>query len=349
MRNAKCLVAIIVVALALGVSPALAITSNENVLIPEVVAFYTPTRLAAVGSEEQLFLIAQRQVELFNLAAKNSEVAAQVRLIALAPIDYVESASESSRSLLERFTADARVHQSRDLAGADIAILLTQEPRGIAWIGGFYAPDSAFAIAGPPEYGETVLAHEVAHVFGLLHDREHAAPVDPAYADGYGWPYRVGNQWRLDIMSSLEVCRDAGALSNCVSRLQFSNPLVMDEGVPTGKPEEAEGALVLERNLAMVASYRLSRTESFGQTFSRYRTASRAFNTKVTLSGNSGFVRLYRGQSKLGRCQGQPFATVPLTNGVAIAALTGWSKAPAYTCAETELGGVKAWRVTTLP
>ncbi|MCK5088348.1 MAG: hypothetical protein KAQ88_00070, partial [Hyphomicrobiaceae bacterium] len=166
--------------------------------------------------------------------------------------DYVEDGSHFDHVYRFRDKGDGymdEVHTLRDKHGADVGILIVDDPMGCGLsirIAG--AAKDAFA-AMHQECAATMhtLSHEIGHLVGARHDR---ALDDTLQPFPYGHGFVNGTDWRT-IMSYKDSC------DGCERRPVWSSPNVKVEGVTAGDAN-TNNARVIEEQARRVAGFRSS-------------------------------------------------------------------------------------------
>ena len=212
-------------------------------------------------------------VSLTNQAYSNSGVGVRIRLRGTMLAKGYDELSRSYTAALYDLTgmsgggstsagrADlAPVRQQRDDIGADLVVLLREgtEYCGQAWV--IEAPSGSYSKYGYAQVSRVcvpryVMAHELAHLMGLRHDR-YVEGSEPASEYNFGF-VQLSTRAR-DIMSYPNLCSDSSL--NCTVVNMFSNPQKYVDGarfgIPAGKPGAADGARRLDETRAAVARYR---------------------------------------------------------------------------------------------
>lgn len=186
--------------------------------------------------------------------------------------DLIRLADSSTE--LGRFAADQRT-----LYGADQVVLIVDGTRDYAGIA--YTP-GAFAVVHHPGSAAT-FAHELAHNFGCMHDRqtEKATDSDGKYYYGHRFTYNG---------------QDTGTIMSYAQYLvpYFSNPSITYQGIPVGvaadQPKAADNARYLREHASEVANLRVSKAVTVpvitDPPTSVTVTAGQSFSLSATATGN---------------------------------------------------------------
>jgi hypothetical protein len=164
--------------------------------------------------------------------------------------DYEESGSHFDHVYRFRNKGDGymdEVHDLRDRFGADVSVLLVDDPMGCGLSIRVAADEKDAFTAMHHECGATMytLAHEIGHLIGARHDR---ALDDTPQPFPYGHGFVRGTDWRT-IMSYKDSC------DGCERRPVWSSPNVKIAGVAAGDAN-TNNAKVIADQAARVASFR---------------------------------------------------------------------------------------------
>jgi peptidyl-Asp metalloendopeptidase len=155
-----------------------------------------------------------------------------VKLVHAYETDYVEKGSHFDHVYRFRNKGDGymdEIHDIRAKYGADVAVLVVDDPMGcgLSIRVAAEAPDAFAAIHHECAATMYSLAHEIGHLIGARHDR---ALDDSTQPFPYGHGFVHGKEWRT-MMSYMESC------DGCPRRAIWSSPDVKVDGVPTGDAE----------------------------------------------------------------------------------------------------------------
>jgi hypothetical protein len=145
------------------------------------------------------------------------------------------------------------VHDLRDKYGADVAVLMVEDPMGcgLSIRVGADAADAFTAVHQECAATMYSLAHEIGHLIGARHDR---ALDDTPRPFPYGHGFVNGKAWRT-MMSYKDSC------DGCPRRPVWSSPEVKVDGTPAGNAE-TDNAKVIREEAARVAGFRPERTSA---------------------------------------------------------------------------------------
>jgi hypothetical protein len=229
-------------------------TATTTVTVHDVLIYYTPAAATKWG-QATLESMTRSAVQAANLAYQSSKVRVALNVLAIQPSPVKEGSSMSATVNALKGNSTARA--TRDKLAADMVLVLAQNADvcGFAslwysWSGSTTNWD-AYAGVYPNCLSTQALAHEIAHMQQLDHNREHAAGFAP-YPYSYGYRVCTSGGFR-DIM--------AYPCSMSVARINyFSNPNLTYNGYAIGNSASADGARSLNETAAKVAAYRAGGT-----------------------------------------------------------------------------------------
>jgi hypothetical protein len=222
----------------------------------DVLVVFTPAAETAAGGPAAARALAQRSVDEANRAYLRSGIDTRLRLVWRGRTEYDESLDDHLTHLTRLRLPDDGflddVIAKRNDAGADVVSLFVDDgeaaglgymmqQQSIAFEPFAYSVVYWFAAAN-----NLTLAHEIGHNQGCAHDRDHATDR-PVFNDAYGWRF-VGNDGRQyrTVMGYLPGQRIAN----------FSNPVVLYQGQPTGRTNKEDNAHAINATAVTVANFR---------------------------------------------------------------------------------------------
>ncbi len=226
----------------------------------DVMIVYTPEARNwaednAGGIHNLIALAMQRAQE----ASENSNAQVVFRLVKSAETDYVESGSYTTDLLLLQVLEDGsmdEVHGWRDDYGADLVVLFEK----INDVGGAAyqladadgEPESAFAIVRVQQaHTAYTHAHEMGHLMGCGHRKDHDGPGLFSYSAGWRWIATNSTRY-CSVMSY----PDAWEGQPVYTVGHFSNPDILYLGGYTGHAADGDNARTLREIKDVVAGYR---------------------------------------------------------------------------------------------
>ena len=240
------------------------LAAAEGLVVQDLLVLYTAASASRHG-QAALESMIRSAVESANQAYANSQANLTLNLVALQQTSLTEASDMNA--MVDKLQVDATVARLRDQLGADIVMLVSENSDycGLANLmtsnSTSFAP-YAFGVANSGCMSYQVMAHEIGHIQGLMHDRD-SSPYGGVYSYSYGYRMCVSGGFR-DIMSYQ--CSGGALLLN------FSNPSVYYNGYPTGVSYDmspgnaADNARSLNNTAATVAAFKASASGSSSTT-----------------------------------------------------------------------------------
>ena len=249
---------------------------------------YTTGFASELGGDSQAVTRVQHLIDVNNQAYANSQINAQVRLVRVMPVNYVDNTDNndtlyklsgrtgSGTTLVD--PAFTGLRAARDQYGADLVSLVrrfrTPENQGcgVAWLlgGGLTRIDSSDAPYGysvvsddldrgdrdetdGKNYGcrKETMAHELGHNLGQAHNVEDSDGDPGAHTYSYG--YRESSTTGFYTVMAYRLPN-----SSQTAIRYFANPNVVDAatGRPTGVANSADNARSMIQTIPLVATFR---------------------------------------------------------------------------------------------
>lgn len=240
--------------------------------IIDVMVVYTPAAVALLGSDAAARLAIEATVALTNVTYENSGVNFRLRLVHVAPVDYVEQGFND----LSRLSGSGDgymdiIHQWRNDYAADLVALMpgtsvaNRNYCGIANLPTLFpAPSFGFSITEALCISDITFAHELGHNMGKAHDHANGSFAVHPYAYGYqDNSTGVGDygDW-VTVMaySTGGQCPGAYIPGVCPAIAYWSDNEATYLGKPLGNPgvNGEDNAQSLNETALSIANYRVS-------------------------------------------------------------------------------------------
>ncbi len=236
----------------------------------DLLVLWTPKAATEAGGAAAAAAEAELAVQEANNAYARSGIDMQLNLVYRAQTDYVETLSSDEDAYekdLTRLTHPSdgfvdEAHTLREQYHADMVSLLISNSAlcGLAW----QLRDPSLDFSGlafsvvhlPCAAGNLSLAHELGHNMGSLHDRIVSAGDSGAYSYSFGYHDQLG------AFRTIMAYPDPGSCpaATCHRIGHFSNPDVLYDGRPTGRPPSdplsADNALSINNIRSIAAAWR---------------------------------------------------------------------------------------------
>jgi hypothetical protein len=242
------------VAAKLAAGPVAVAAAGDPVV--DVLVVYTPEAKQKVGGSQKIQDKIALAIAEINASVVNSQAAIEFRLAGMAevPISGAQGPTGAFLDQVSGFEPD--IQSLRNYYGADLVSVWVGEPSGgvigIAWLNPGPPNDFsdyaygvvAVSYANGPNY---TFAHEAGHNLGGAHNRENAgSPGAFPYSYGYRYDPNPGGGF-YTIMSYSSGC------GGCSPTNLWSNPNVLVEGQPAGKPQGQADAAYNAATLTAIA------------------------------------------------------------------------------------------------
>ncbi len=243
----------------------IAVNSPLDPVTVDVMIVYTPAAASWADGQGGIENIVAQAMQKAELALDNSQTVLTMRLVYSGQVSYTESGSISTDLTRLKSTTDGymdNVHTLRDLYGADLVTLFTEEfeSGGIGYV--------LSSTSGSPAYGFSVcrvqqshssytMVHEMGHNMGCGHHAEQNYQEGPeifSYSAGWRWTGTDDGKY-CSVMTYEEGKYFADGIDH--DRVgYFSNPDIDYQGAATGDAADGDNARTLRETKDVVAAYR---------------------------------------------------------------------------------------------
>ena len=238
--------------------------------VVDVMFLYTPQAVIGEGNEEGIRQRVLESVDGMNYRLTNSHINVRINPVFIGLYETFETGDlpRDNYRIANGLDGMEGVPKLRNDYKADLVCLLTElENQGIGGQAWDLTPPhgnqaTGFTVIRRAIMGKDsmVLAHEIGHLLGCDHDREHAAHAgDSAYYAGRK-PYIFGHRLEVEGVTYIDVM----SYEPGIYVPYYGNPRLQLDGVPLGISAEAErpsdGSRTINETAPYVALYRTARS-----------------------------------------------------------------------------------------
>lgn len=186
-----------------------------------------------------------------NMAMYNSLTNASVVIADEVEVSYNDFGRASEEIISALYNGEEGfddVMTARDSAKADLVILFAEfdDSCGAAWDYAVTSEDAYAVVNWRCLEAEQILAHEIGHLAGCVHDPA-SETVTPPYGFGYGY---------CSATFQTIMAVESNSCSSGVIALGYSTPLQEIDGEPTGTEGESDCAQIIRRRAVEMAAFR---------------------------------------------------------------------------------------------
>ena len=224
--------------------------------VVDVLIVYTSGARRKAGGSQAIQDRIHLAIAEANASFVNSQAAIEFRLAGMAEMELGGTPAPTSSFLSQVTQSEPDILSLRDYFGADLVSVWVENTAGgvigIGWLNpgppfdfssyGYGVVTASYS--GGPFY---TFSHEAGHNLGGAHDRAHATnPGAFAYSYGYRYDPNPGGGF-YTVMSYSSGC------GGCSASNRWSNPNILIDGVPAGRPQSAPDSADNAATLSQIA------------------------------------------------------------------------------------------------